>query len=301
MNNPFVSVVIAVHNNEHSIGNCLECILNQSYKNIEVIVINDFSTDRSIEIINSYKKGTSDIKIIENDIQLFQGESLNKGIKESSGKYILLLDSDYYLDKNSITEGVKYISNYINDLPVLSGSVFTAQYSFWELLRHVSMLGGKQKKSIKSVKTFSNNIAFMKREMIDHFNVIYRSELKRSFDVEFATRVYEKGYKIIYFPQLKAGHDHPMNGWKDYAKYIKKEAEGYFINRTLNPDIHYNFIKNKILFYVLLPFLPFGSTLKKILNGTEPNIYFYYPFIIPLLFIGQIYFWFLILKYFLKK
>lgn len=301
MNIPLVSVVIAVHNNEHSIGNCLECLLKQTYKNIEVVVINDYSSDRSSEIIKSYKKEFLNFKIIDNDIQLFQGKSLNKGIIESSGEYIILLDSDYYLDKNSIMEGINYICDTNNDVAVLSGSVFTLQKGYWELLRHVSMLGGKQKKSIKNIKTFSNNIAFIKREIINNFKVIYRPELIRSFDVEFATRVYEKEYNIIYFPQLKAVHDHPMNGWKDYVKHIKKEAEGYFINRTLNPAIHFNFIKNKILFYVLLPFLPFGSTLKKIFNGTEPKIYFYYPLILPILFIGQVYFWFLVSKYLLKN
>ncbi|WHZ55737.1 glycosyltransferase family 2 protein [Metabacillus hrfriensis] len=98
---PKVSVVVPVYNCENYISNCLESILNQTYTNIEIIIINDGSSDKSEEIISEYKEKDNRI------IYVYQenngpSEARNKGILTSTGKYLVFIDSDDTVDKRYI-------------------------------------------------------------------------------------------------------------------------------------------------------------------------------------------------------
>ena len=98
MNNPDISVIIPVYNHEKFIGRSLRSILDQSIdkSRYEVIVINDFSTDNSKEIISKY---SNKITIVENPENKGLPFSLNVGIKKARGKYMVRLDSDDYVNK----------------------------------------------------------------------------------------------------------------------------------------------------------------------------------------------------------
>ncbi len=87
------SIIIPVYNVEKYISKCLDSIFNQSYKNFEVIVINDGSTDKSLEIIEKYN-----VKII-NQKNMGVSEARNNGVKHANGDYLLFVDSDDYLEK----------------------------------------------------------------------------------------------------------------------------------------------------------------------------------------------------------
>lgn len=88
-----VSIIIPVYNAEKYLDACLQSIMNQSLKQIEVICVNDGSTDRSMEILNRYKSKDSRFKIIEQDKQ-GAGAARNKGIAYAKGEYLLFLDAD---------------------------------------------------------------------------------------------------------------------------------------------------------------------------------------------------------------
>lgn len=93
-----LSVVIPVYNCETKIQRCLESILNQTFKNFEVIIINDGSTDKTIEIIN---KMQLDSRFIIFDKQNGGVSSArNFGILKSTGKFITFIDSDDYIEQN---------------------------------------------------------------------------------------------------------------------------------------------------------------------------------------------------------
>lgn len=96
-----VSVIIPVYNAEKYIYKCLDSVFNQTYKNIEVIIINDGSKDKSKEIILETINEFKNVVYIE---QENQGSSVarNKGLSIAKGRYVLFLDSDDYLDINSV-------------------------------------------------------------------------------------------------------------------------------------------------------------------------------------------------------
>lgn len=92
METPLVTVLMSVFNGEKYLREAIESVLNQTYKNIEFLIINDASTDNSVAIIQSYRDER--IHFFSNEVNLKLTASLNKGIDLSHGKYIARMDAD---------------------------------------------------------------------------------------------------------------------------------------------------------------------------------------------------------------
>lgn len=105
---PKISIIIPMYNAEKYIEDCLKSIFNQKFQNIEVIIVNDGSIDRSLNIVYKYMKLNSNIKVVNKE-NGGVSKARNIGIKESKGKYLLFLDSDDYLENNSL----KILSYYL--------------------------------------------------------------------------------------------------------------------------------------------------------------------------------------------
>lgn len=97
--NDIVSIIIPIYNSEKNIKKCLESIINQTYTNLEIILIDDGSTDNSIEICQEYKDDR--IKIYK-EKNSGPSTARNLGLKQCNGKYIVFVDSDDYIEKNMI-------------------------------------------------------------------------------------------------------------------------------------------------------------------------------------------------------
>lgn len=99
MKGPFISVIIPTYNREDTIKYCLESVLNQTYSNIEIIIVDDCSSDKTIDIIKSYND--TRIKLIQLDQNSGAQKARNVGIKAATADWIALQDSDdeWLLDK----------------------------------------------------------------------------------------------------------------------------------------------------------------------------------------------------------
>ena len=95
-----VSVVVPVYNTSKYLRRCLDSLVNQTLKDIEIIIINDKSTDNSKDIIKEYESKYNNIKVIHNKTNKGIGYNRNLGIEIASGKYIAFVDSDDYIDLN---------------------------------------------------------------------------------------------------------------------------------------------------------------------------------------------------------
>jgi len=91
-NNPIVTVLMSVYNGKLYLREAIESILGQTFSNFEFLIVDDCSKDESLAIINSYQD--SRIRIIRNEVNLGLGGSLNKGLAESRGFYIIRMDDD---------------------------------------------------------------------------------------------------------------------------------------------------------------------------------------------------------------
>lgn len=94
-----VSIIVPIYNVEKYLSKCIESICNQTLEEIEIILVNDGSTDKSLEIIEEYKKNDSRIRVIN---QKNKGVSIarNNGLKIAKGEYIAFVDPDDWIDKN---------------------------------------------------------------------------------------------------------------------------------------------------------------------------------------------------------
>ena len=98
---PKISLIIPVYNVEKYLNECMDSILNQTFKDIEIICVNDGSTDSSLEILESYAKKDSRIKIItQRNCGL--GCARNTGLKYAIGDYVWFIDSDDFISENSL-------------------------------------------------------------------------------------------------------------------------------------------------------------------------------------------------------
>lgn len=93
---PLVSIIIPFYNSEQYLNKCLTSVINQTYKNLEIILINDGSTDNSLKIANQFKKSDPRIRILSQK-NMGQGAARNKGISKSTGEYISFVDADDYV------------------------------------------------------------------------------------------------------------------------------------------------------------------------------------------------------------
>lgn len=109
-NMPLVSVVIPCFNSLTTLGVCLDSVINQSYTNIEVLVIDDGSTDGTRELIKKYESKDARIRVIFCE---HQGVSVarNRGIRYAAGSYIQFVDSDDYLERDCTGQLVKSMTS----------------------------------------------------------------------------------------------------------------------------------------------------------------------------------------------
>ena len=97
-----VSIIVPVYNTEKYLRKCLDSLVNQTLKETEIIIIDDKSPDNSGKIIMEYKnKYKEKIKVIHNKTNKGIGYNRNIGVKNASGKYIMFIDSDDYLDRSA--------------------------------------------------------------------------------------------------------------------------------------------------------------------------------------------------------
>ena len=98
---PKISIIIPVYNVENYIKQALDSVVNQTFKDIEIICINDCTPDKSFEIVKEYAKNDDRFVLIEQETNQGQGVARNIGIEKASGEYIMFLDPDDWFALNA--------------------------------------------------------------------------------------------------------------------------------------------------------------------------------------------------------
>lgn len=133
-NEKLVSVIIPCYNGEKFLNRCLDSLVNQSYKNIELIIVNDGSNDQSENII---KTRLSELKDSLRDCKYFYqknqgvGAAVNRALKFFNGEYITLLDVDDYLMPNSIEVKVKWMEKNPDYAVVFTNGYYVNEKTFF--------------------------------------------------------------------------------------------------------------------------------------------------------------------------
>ncbi len=191
-----VSVVMSVYNGEPFLTECIDSILQQTYRDFELIVVNDASTDNTAQILNDYAKRDNRIKIIRNDSNIGLTKSLIKAIDSSSGDYIARIDADDVMLPNRLEHQKSELDN--NTELVLVGS----DYENIDLSgRSINKVISSRKQNIKKSLLMKNILAHstvMFRRGVYYKAGMYNKEMYYAQDYDLWLRMSDLGnFKIV--------------------------------------------------------------------------------------------------------
>lgn len=106
-----ISVVIPVYNTEKYLKRCLDSVVNQSFKNMEIIIVDDCSSGNCYEIFEEYKNNNANINYIKNEENLGSAWSRLNGLSYAKGEYVHFVDSDDWVEKDCYIKILEYLGN----------------------------------------------------------------------------------------------------------------------------------------------------------------------------------------------
>ena len=107
---PLITVILPVHNCATTLAECISSLLNQSYKNIEVIAIDDFSSEKSMSVLRSFKKKDKRLRIYKNVKRYGLAVTLNRLIKKTKGSFIAFMDSSDVSKSTRLSKQYKFLA-----------------------------------------------------------------------------------------------------------------------------------------------------------------------------------------------
>ena len=244
MSNPCVSIIVPVYNVEPFLADCLNTLINQTYPNIEIVCIDDGSTDASASILAKYKEQYQQIKVITTENR-GQAAARNLGLREASGDFVMFVDSDDWLDTQAIETIFK--ENFFNQSNVDFACFGIRQVIDGRKLPHRSY-------SSNEVFTVSESLAL--KISPEPVAKLYRSSFLRENNIQFPEGLW---YEDITFYWSCFSYANQIgtitNVFYNYRKRndstmgnSKKKARGMAIHHLYNLEIlHKIWSKNQYL------------------------------------------------------
>lgn len=187
---PEISIIVPVYNTEKYLSKCLDSLINQTFKNIEIICVNDESTDHCKQILEEYARADCRIVVI-NQSNGGQGSARNRGMYIAKGKYIQFLDSDDYYEPTCCEEMFKIMEEH-SEIDVACFGTNVIYETFAELKEKDDAYfkmkwRGKKKVVPQMIRAFSVNCwdKIFRKSFIDKFNLRFPENIRISEDFCF--------------------------------------------------------------------------------------------------------------------
>lgn len=230
MNNPKVSVLISTFNNSKFLEKSIKSILDQTYKNLEILVSDDNSSDKSVEILEEIQQKNSNLKIYKNTVNQGLTKSLNKLLSISKGEIISRHDTDDISLPTKIQKQVDLLKKKNLDFCTSRAIVMNSEkkipgYSFYlpnNLL-------------IKFKNPFIHGTLLIKKNVLKGIGG-YNEKFIYAQDYDLFNRLVKSGYKydVIREPLY-------LLNTKDNISSLKKEEQFYYakcVRKNINPEIN---------------------------------------------------------------
>lgn len=252
MKSPKISVIVPSFNSEKTIEKCVRAILNSKSSDLELIVVDDKSTDNTKKILKSYLKNKK-IKLIFHKLNKGTPITCNDGFRIARGKYIVILGSDVFIKRNCIAKLIEPLEKN-NDIGMTQGYLINTFSKGIESIGHFLTIFGfpyelyseRYKNSKRPIRIFGARaiiacraVAYKKIGGFDE-DYIFHGE-----DTDLSWRISLAGYQIHSIPQAIAYHHHIKSEKLGIAHYLFYEGPKNQIS---------NILKNAP-FYILVPML----------------------------------------------
>ena len=221
-NNLLFTVVIPTYNHAHLIKRCLDSVVNQSVDNWEAIVVNNYSQDNTIEVVESYND--SRIRLINNLNNGIIAVSRNKGIDEARGEWICFLDSDDWWSSDKLESCLLYLTDF--DILYHDLYMYNSNGSMWGRKVHGRKLSGNITRDlIVNGNCIPNSSVIVRKEYIQKINGFSENkELIAVEDSDCWLRLAEQTTRFKYLPQC-LGYYWIGNNVSVSIKQIEREQE----------------------------------------------------------------------------
>ena len=262
-----ISVVVPVYNAEKNINKCIESILEQSYRDIELILVNDGSKDNSLKICETYSSKDKRI-IVLNQENRGVSSARNHGIRKAKGNYIAFVDADDWIDADFLTNMKTLIDGQNADMVVTN---------FKKIYQNKTVNGERHTKNyIQSEGNLTPNKLYdgnefllgntpwnklFKREILIGYSIFFKENLKNGEDFIFVLEYGLRCKKILFLDDYSYNYDKSNDSsvtqryFPDYYNNLKKTKDAYFeiIERYSNVTederlYHYFRVASKAIF-----------------------------------------------------
>lgn len=250
--NDLISVIVNVYNGEKYIKKCLDSIVCQTYKNLEIIIVNDGSTDSTLSICNSYSDKR--IKIITTPNQGL-GLSRNTGIENAQGEYLYFVDADDFIEPDAVEYLYKLIKTY-NKRIATCETLRISSYNF--IKKDV-----KEEITIKDDKEMLKDILLTIGYVGTTWNKLYHKSIFNGIrfenriinDVAVTYKTYIESKEIIFSNQIKYYYLKHADSIVEQRKrerqidFYKVSIDRYDYIKNIYPDFLYNELGLLLMIY----------------------------------------------------
>ena len=218
MNSPKVSIIIPVHNVEQYLNQCLDSVINQTLKDIEVICVNNSSSDNSLGILNEYSQKDSRVKVINFEECIGPLTARKTGVEHANGEYIMFVDSDDYLELNACELAYNKISEMQIDMLQFSTKVHNCANIDENKVKNLN------DKRLVPYDTLLKDEEVFKAAVIDNkysftlWNKIYRTQLCKQAFADIEAKYLPVGEDLFIFFAI-AYYAKSYYGWKSPVMY----------------------------------------------------------------------------------
>lgn len=243
---PKVSVIMANYNSEKYIEKSMRSVLNQTFKSIELIIIDDCSKDQSKKIVKKLMKEDPRIKLIEQRKNQGAASARNVGLKIARGDYIIILDSDDIAEKNRVELQYNFLEK--NENICIVGSSATIIDEKGNKIGIFKKFNNPKK--IKKKLEKNNTIVHPSIMFRNNCHIYYREKFKTSEDYDMYLRVISENKKITNLEnaltRYRINRNSLMSTNPNQKIYFDKAKEFYFQRKSDNKDQYNKFISPKI-------------------------------------------------------
>jgi glycosyltransferase EpsH len=274
--NPLISIVVPVYNAGLYLAQCIDSIINQSYKNLEILCINDGSTDDSIKILNQYKNRDFRIIVIDKQNEGVS-ETRNVGLKKAKGDYLMFVDADDWIDADTCEKALQSALEYEADVVMWSYCSETESRVFRkEIFSKKQIFIGndvKEKLHRRFIGIIKEELAhpesadslcpvwgkLYKKDLLEGIEFIDLNEIGTYEDGIYNLEAFAKANKVVYLPEyfyhyrrsttdsITSGYKSKLfEQWNNLFRYMER-----YIKQNDLPEMYYEALYNRIAISVL--------------------------------------------------
>lgn len=275
MNESLISIIVPVYNAEQFLARCLESLINQTYRNLEIICVNDGSKDNSLKVLREYACKDTRLRVLDKE-NAGVSRARNAAMQLASGNFVMFVDADDWIELNTCEAALNAMRTYGSDIVMWSYMSETENRSSKkEIFEGLRIFDESEIKSLhrRFIGVVGSELAhpeladslcpvwgkLYRREMVENIQFVDLNEIGTYEDGLFNIKAFEKANKAIYLPNYYYHYRKTNTGsvTSGYRERLYDQWQNLFgmmreyIDRSRLPDEYIEALNNRIALSIL--------------------------------------------------